>query len=282
MNQITNCKLQLKVMTFNIRYAKGDLNTKNDWNRRKNKVISIIQKYQPDFIGFQEVLLEQLIFLKNNLPEYNYIGVGRDDGDKKGEFNPIFYKNKISLEKYGTFWLSKTPDVCSKWKRRYCYRICTWGNFKLKIEKDNCNKTIKFALYNTHLEVNSAKIRLKSIPLILNKMQQYSADYDIVLTGDFNFTPDSKEYKLASSFFKDSYKESNRFDNNKSIITFHDFKGDSMPLSKKAAFIDYIWLKESRNSMKAIKSFIIKDNPPPNPDTFPSDHFPILSLIEIS
>lgn len=30
--------------------------------------------------------------LKNALPEYDYVGVGRNDGKTEGEYAPIFYK----------------------------------------------------------------------------------------------------------------------------------------------------------------------------------------------
>jgi mRNA deadenylase 3'-5' endonuclease subunit Ccr4 len=77
-------------MTFNIKNSRDMLNIKRLWKLRKKKVLSILQKYNPDVIALQEVFIEQLEYLANNLPKYGYVGVGRDDGIRKGEFNPNF------------------------------------------------------------------------------------------------------------------------------------------------------------------------------------------------
>ena len=48
----------------------------------------------PDIFGAQEVLVEQLHDMLEQLPTYNYIGVGRDDGKEAGEYAAIFYNKK--------------------------------------------------------------------------------------------------------------------------------------------------------------------------------------------
>ena len=53
--------------------------------------------------------------MKEALPGYDYIGVGRDDGKEKGEHSAIFYRtDKFDVIEKGDFWLSETPDVPSK------------------------------------------------------------------------------------------------------------------------------------------------------------------------
>lgn len=45
------------------------------------------------------------------LPEYSFIGVGRDDGKEQGEYSAIFYKRELfDVLDSGTFWLSPTPE----------------------------------------------------------------------------------------------------------------------------------------------------------------------------
>jgi hypothetical protein len=46
--------------------------------------------YHPDYFGVQEALPEQMKDIKNGLKNYDYVGVGRDDGKEKGEFSAIF------------------------------------------------------------------------------------------------------------------------------------------------------------------------------------------------
>lgn len=46
----------------------------------------------PRYIVSQEVLHNQLLDIQSLLgPEWAYVGVGRDDGQKAGEYSPIFY-----------------------------------------------------------------------------------------------------------------------------------------------------------------------------------------------
>ena len=45
------------------------------------------------------------------LPEYDGIGVGRDDGKTAGEYAPLFYrKDKYEVLDSNTFWLAENPD----------------------------------------------------------------------------------------------------------------------------------------------------------------------------
>ena len=73
---------QISVMTFNIRYDNPKDN-QNWWEHRKSSVLKIFEFYSPEVIGIQEGLNNQIKYIENNLTEYNYIGVGRDDGKKK-------------------------------------------------------------------------------------------------------------------------------------------------------------------------------------------------------
>tara|TARA_B100000963_G_scaffold60131_2_gene48088 strand:+ start:12177 stop:12506 length:330 start_codon:yes stop_codon:yes gene_type:complete len=82
-------------MTFNIRYDNPKDN-ENWWEYRKSSVVQMFNFYSPEIIGIQEGLYHQLKYIKNSLPEYDYIGVGRDDGKTKGEYAAIFYKKKKS------------------------------------------------------------------------------------------------------------------------------------------------------------------------------------------
>ena len=81
----------LKVMTFNIRYNNPTDSIYN-WDNRKDMVYAVFRSYSPDLAGLQEVLYDQLIDLRDTLKEYSWFGVGRDNGNKAGEFSAIFYK----------------------------------------------------------------------------------------------------------------------------------------------------------------------------------------------
>ena len=122
----------LRVMSFNIRNDNDGDKGLNSWKVRKDKVASVIRFHHTDIVGLQEVLKDQLEYLDSHLSEYDFIGVGRDDGEDAGEFVPIFYrKDRITLEDWGAFWLSETPEVKGSmgWDAA-CVRVTTWGKFK--------------------------------------------------------------------------------------------------------------------------------------------------------
>ncbi|MGN1214011.1 MAG: endonuclease/exonuclease/phosphatase family protein, partial [Bacteroidaceae bacterium] len=145
--------VKTRVMTFNIR-----LENKNDgvnnWEMRYQKVGEFILKQKTDIIGMQEVKQVQLEDLKNTMPDFDCVGVARDDGKQKGEYNPIFYnKKKFNLVSHGTFWLSETPLQPSRGWDAACNRIATWAILQDK----ETMKSIMFV--NTHLDHVGQKAR---------------------------------------------------------------------------------------------------------------------------
>ncbi|MFW9991496.1 MAG: endonuclease/exonuclease/phosphatase family protein [Candidatus Odinarchaeota archaeon] len=255
---------QIRVMTFNVRNSEGDRGTVHDWENRKEKVRYLIRKYNPDVIGLQEVLEDQLDYLAGTLPDYQYKGVGRDDGVRAGEFNPIFYRDQaLEVEESGTFWLSDTPDICSNpWS--WCPRICTWINFR---------KPVPFVFYNTHFDERDSSTRLKSVSVIIKGLEINSPARPAILAGDFNFERNSEEYERIRQHFRDACTEEQNYDL-LSRVTYHGFKGTR----KGNRSIDFVFI---RGSLTVNEIGIIYDNVGGVPSTYPSDHWPIFADLEI-
>ncbi len=179
----------LKVMTYNIRLDVASDGV-NQWGNRKTKLTTLIKKYDPDIIGVQEALPQQMEDLQKSLPAYAHIGVGRDDGKAKGEFSAIFFKKeKLELMDHSTFWLSETPEVAgSKSWDAAITRIATWGKFKdLKTKKE-------LVVINTHFDHIGKEARRKSAELIKIKSVQLAQKLPLIVTGDFNCTREEPPY----------------------------------------------------------------------------------------
>ena len=121
----------VRVMTFNVRYATapdGD----NAWPKRKTLLIDTVRKFDPDLLGTQEVLALQADYLAESLSDYKLVGVGRDDGKRRGEYSAILFKTaRFELVDSGTFWLSETPDVPgSKSWDSALPRVATWARLR--------------------------------------------------------------------------------------------------------------------------------------------------------
>jgi endonuclease/exonuclease/phosphatase family metal-dependent hydrolase len=170
------------VISFNIRYNNpndGD----NIWDNRKASVVNMVKTEHPDFLCVQEAYFTQLSDMLENLPDYNYIGLGRDDGAHGGEHMAILYrKDRYKVVEHGDFWLSETPFVCSRGWDAACHRIVTWGYFlDLKTGKP-------LYCFNTHLDHVGEVARRESVKLITGRMKEIVLDKraPIFLTGDFN------------------------------------------------------------------------------------------------
>ena len=72
----------INVMSFNIRYDNPE-DSLDNWKFRKDRAANAVRFYDVDVLGTQEVLHNQLEDLKQRLPEYGVVGVGREDGKEK-------------------------------------------------------------------------------------------------------------------------------------------------------------------------------------------------------
>lgn len=195
---------ELNVGSVNIRYgAKGDYKRHNGWKERCDYMCGVLNHERFDVFGAQEVLKVQLDDMLQRMPEYDYVGVARDDGKAKGEFSPIFYnKSRVKLIKSGTFWLSDTPDVVSKGWDGLCRRVCTWALFQDKLTKT------KFYHFNTHLDHRGKVAQMEGANLILATIKSMCPKgAKVIVTGDFNVIQGSDAYNVfaKSGELKDCY-----------------------------------------------------------------------------
>jgi endonuclease/exonuclease/phosphatase family metal-dependent hydrolase len=262
-----------RVMTYNIRYAGSEqADGINAWKNRREMVASVIRFNQADIIGLQEALINQIEDLISLLPHFAWAGVGRDDGKLKGELSAILYqKDRFDLIESSNFWLSETPDKPSMGWDAAFNRIVTWAKFKDRLTGNN------FYHFNTHFDHRGIEARLNSVKLILKKVEEIAGDNYVVVTGDFNFRPESENYSLLINGFdvfkplKDAQHIS-KYGHYGGNITFNDF-GRSLEDGNK---IDYIFVK---NEVEVLQHGIISEK---FNGRFPSDHMPVLAELKIN
>lgn len=254
---------QFKVMTFNIRLSL-DSDKENAWTKRKDDAMGLMAYYHPDIMGVQEALPQQMRDIKAKLTNYDYIGVGRDDGKDAGEYSAIFYdKKRLKVLESGTFWLSETPDVPSKgWDAAYP-RICTYGLFK------DSKTGKKFWALNLHFDHVGNVARVKSSQMILERIKKMNPkNYALVLTGDFNLTEDTEPIQIMSKSLDDSFYHS-KTPHYGPKATWQAFDFNTIAKDR----IDYIFVK----GFTVLSNRTINDRRSNN--LYPSDHFPVLAEI---
>ena len=249
----------LSVMSFNIRMGEGKDGT-NSWQYRCPATIYMLRDKHPDIFGLQEAYDYQVLFIKENLREYNNVGVGREDGKHKGEHMSIFYnKKKVSLLKWGTFWLSDTPGKPSKGWDAACIRTATWALMKDK------RSGRKFYYVNTHLDHVGKEAQKNGLALIVEKIKEMNPDnLPMVLTGDFNVVSSDPVLSDLNRIMKNARVSAERTDN------LNSFNG----WGKSSSIIDYIYYSGFASCPK-FETIQKKYGDFP----FISDHYPIKAVL---
>lgn len=252
---------QIEVMSYNVKYA-NENDGENSWSKRKDHITNQLKFYEPDILGMQEVVLQQLLHFGEHLPQYKYVGVAREDGKQKGEYTAIFYDTiKFVQEESQTFWLSESPDKISVGWDAALPRICTW----VRLKDRNTGK--RFLVFNSHFDHIGEKARLESAKLILMKIKEVnSEDLPVILMGDFNLEPEAEGIKLLSRQMNDSKLVSSNVSFGP-IGTFNGYKLDQSSTRR----IDYIFT--SVGNIEVIKYGVLTDS---KDLKYPSDHFPVL------
>ena len=257
----------LSVMTYNIRYDNPE-DSANSWSNRKELLSSQIYFYHPDIVGVQEALDHQLNYIDSVLSDYDFVGVGRNDGKTKGEYNAIFYDtNKFDILKQGTFWLSETPDSISVGWDAALPRICTYALLHHRTIDQN------IWVFNTHFDHIGEEARANSAQLIMQKTNSlnYKRDIPIILMGDFNTSFNEGE---NNPFIEAGLADSR----NVSLITpfgpigtFNAFEFSNQATKR----IDYIFVSKQ---IAVLKYGVLTAS---QKGRFYSDHFPVYIEIEL-
>ncbi|MCR4602003.1 MAG: endonuclease/exonuclease/phosphatase family protein [Prevotella sp.] len=261
--------------TYNIRYDNGDdARQGNAWSQRCPVVCRQLLFEHPDIFGCQEVLHGQLQDMLQLLRGYDYIGVGRDDGDTKGEYAPIFYdRQRLELLAHGHFWLSPTPDRPSLGWDAACIRICTWGKFAFK------GRSEPFFFFNLHMDHVGTVARLEAAKMVVRRIQQTAKGAATILTGDFNVDQHDETYRflVSSGLLTDTYQRAAvRFAENGTFNGWHQDR-------KTSSRIDHVLVSPDI----AVERYGILTNTywQQTTDTIirrlPSDHYPVVVHLDL-
>lgn len=257
---------KLEIMSYNIRYDNPS-DGENAWSFRKDFFCSQIQFYEPDILGIQEALPNQVSDISHNLPVYRQIGQGRD-GNNQGESANIYYKtNRLKLIQSNTFWLSETPEKASKGWDAALNRVCTYGLFEEKQTQR------RFWVFNTHLDHMGEAARTNGIQLILKTIDQLNtAELPVVLMGDFNSEPSTERIISLRTLMSDAQLVSLQKPFGPTG-TFNNFRHD-LPVN---TLIDYIFV--SKNPAIQVHKYAVLSDA--RDLKYPSDHLPVFVTLNL-
>ncbi len=258
----------VRVMSFNLRVP-IILDGLNYWELRKGALSQTIRKFDPDILGTQECVEHQAEYLRGQMPDYEFVGVGREDGVLKGEMCGVFFKrDRFKAVDHGHFWLSKNPaEAGSKSWGAWYPRMVTW----VKLQPRDGGQV--FYHFNTHFEAWGARARVESAKLLRDQIAVISKGLPVVVTGDFNADAGSTPYKelLAYRSFGDVLRDTFLVANPgkpKNDGTHHDFHGKT-----SGDRIDWILASSDFATLQATIDHTKLGG------RYPSDHFPVAAIL---
>jgi endonuclease/exonuclease/phosphatase family metal-dependent hydrolase len=256
---------KMTVATYNLR-LQTDADSGNLWTQRAPVIASLIRFHGFDIFATQEGFRNQLEDIKKILPEYEFYGVGRDDGKQAGEHSAIFFrKDRFTVAKNGDFWLSETPDQPSKgWDATCCNRICSWVYLTDKMTMRN------FYFFSAHFDHQGQVARVESSKLILQRINSIAGNEPVIFAGDLNGNQQSEWYRNieGSELLDDTFRQTNF-----SYVNNGTFNGFGKTLSSND-IIDHIFISKH---FLVTRWGILSDS---YHGKFPSDHFPILADLQ--
>jgi len=255
---------ELVVATYNLRFASSE--PPNAWPDRRPVVKALLDRYQPDLLGTQEGLYQQLREIAADQPAYDWIGLGRDGGSR-GEFMAIFYRpDRLEPLEYDHFWLSDTPEVIasSTWGNGV-RRMVTWAKFRDRVTAR------EFYFWNTHLDHEVQLAREKSAELIRQRISLLPPAATLFLVGDFNAAArDNRAYEILTqgAGLTDTWYAA-RERSNEDANSFTGFG----PLLREGKRIDWI-LARGVVDVRAAEAVTFQQE-----GRWPSDHLPIMAWV---
>ena len=260
----SNKEIPFIIITYNIRYN-NPADGINAWPLRKDKVSGLLKFHKADIFNVQEALPEQMDDLAAQFPDFEHVGVGRDDGKREGEHMGIFYR-KSRFEKItdGMFWLSETPTKPGFGWDAVCNRTVTWIKLKDKLTK----KT--FFVFDTHFDHRGVKAREESAQLILKSIKEINKEnLPLILTGDLNLIKTSDPVQAILKELNDAKDKSQTLPYGPEGTS----GGFDVKLTSKT--IDYIFINDD---VSVLRHGVLSDS---FGLFYPSDHLPVLAEVRI-
>lgn len=251
----------ITVMTYNVYYGGSGEKARE---LRAPNVAENIRRYMPDSFGLQEATDFWIETTLELMPEYAYVGVGRD-ADGGGEASPIFYKkDKYELLDSGTFWLSKTPSRPSKGWDAMFNRVCTYAVLR------DVESGFIYAHFNAHFDHLGVIARLESVSVVADKISRICNTFPVVFTGDLNDYEGGDMYgRVLEAGFKDT---KHLAANSDSKPTFHGYS----ELVEKEEPIDFIFVNAMAQSVESYTVDTTLYN-----GLYASDHHPVVSKMTL-
>lgn len=248
---------KVRVISYNL---DADLSTAS---KRSKGMSSILLSYDPDSIGVQEARPVWVAKFKKQLEGYDYIGVSAD-GERPTDttFGTYIYykKDKYNVVDSGTFWLSTTPDVPSRYSNTVdCNRTCCW------VILEDKETGFRYVHMNSHLDWMDEAATMYQIELIQKQIRIFEdMGLPVFATGDYNTDEGTDIYQRMLA--DDTIGDAKFLTDDASTIGTYPHYDDYDVTTQKP--IDFCFV--TKNTMTVQRYHVMDDK---YNDSYVSDHF---------
>lgn len=253
--------MKIKIISQNVRHCNdGEGHMVAD---RIPRICSLIDKYDPDVVGFQEVREKWLnAFTEHFGDRYEIHHKYRSEYGAEAA-TMMWRKSRFDCVEKGYFWLSPTPHIMShSWDIGSGYddfRICMWATLR---DKETGHT---FTYFNTHYSFGDER-HIRSNQLIRDHIREKHIDAAI-MTADYNFSNTSAGYRDMVRYMGDLNVDTV----NDPRTTFTGYKE-----GRVGSPIDFIFY--TKGTVKPITYHLMDEM---FDGYFASDHFGIYGEIEL-
>lgn len=200
----------ISFLSYNVRVDhEQDRNNENKWEYRRDKVVCLIKKHDPEILTLQEPNEAQIIDLKHDLGDrYEWI-VGRASdlayehperyiSEQHRETQAIAYdKTRFTPVSSGRFWLAEDPSkepVQTAWDGSEFTRVAVFANLF-----DSVNQRT-LTILTAHFDHQGIEARINSAHLMVQKGKELSDGAPFIITGDFNTFQTGRAPEIYQAF----------------------------------------------------------------------------------
>lgn len=239
-----------RILSYNLYSPRPD-------DARRDRVLSVIRKIDPDLMGLQEVTPAWKEILDRSFGRrYAFVGSAREEG-RGCEYAPVLYnRRKYDCTGWKTYWLSHTPEEPSKLESSKYFRVCTVAQLRRKAD----GAPLLFVSVHMDYVREAAEEQAK---ILLEILARYG-EAPTVICGDFNCNPESPAYAvLAASRYRDVAGTARV---TALAPTFTAF-------GNRFDTIDFVFADGARAESMTVPGILIDG-------AYPSDHNPLICEIE--
>jgi endonuclease/exonuclease/phosphatase family metal-dependent hydrolase len=247
---------EFSVLSYNIWHDQ------RDWPARKAMMIEEIKRLNPDVIGLQEVLQRETLpnQAETLAKELGYVYTFSTTDPPE------------NAHRYGNAILTRHKMLSSDMQLlRPLDDYRTVAHMRIDVD----GRVVD--VYNTHLHHTGegGEIRREQIKDLLSFIESTRKGTAVIVTGDFNASPDWPEVQLMTPEFVDTFAQSVENPLSEEHATLNHHVGHS----KRR--IDYVWQhRGSLDQFRAVRSEIVLDEPDASGEVWASDHWGVITWFQ--